>query len=164
MKPGQRTSYYNREDIHRLKSRSLAHSGHGPAAASVPCYWGERFLKRRSQKSPGWSPYRDCPTDLAETMIRHPDRWNLLDKDWPPENREWTISEVPASLTLEFGKIDPSDFRHIFMELNCIARENGRSLILTPMGCYVRHEHPGVMAGAFWVPRSQGDIRKPRKR
>ena len=44
VKPGHRTSYYNREDIHRLKSRSVARSGHGPAAASA-MYWGEPVLE-----------------------------------------------------------------------------------------------------------------------
>ena len=38
-----RPSYYNVQDIHRLKSRSLARSGHGPAAANA-IHWGEPVL------------------------------------------------------------------------------------------------------------------------
>jgi len=41
--PDQRTSYYSRQDIARLKARSLARSGHGPAAASA-MHWGEPVL------------------------------------------------------------------------------------------------------------------------
>ncbi len=42
-RPTARTSYYNRQDIPRLKARSLARSGHGPAAASA-MHWGEPVL------------------------------------------------------------------------------------------------------------------------
>ncbi|MCC6889216.1 MAG: hypothetical protein IT536_11840 [Hyphomicrobiales bacterium] len=42
--PNARTSYYNRHDIQRLKARSLARSGHGPAAASA-MHWGEPILE-----------------------------------------------------------------------------------------------------------------------
>jgi len=38
-----RASYYNLQDIHRLKARSLARSGHGPAAANA-IHWGEPVL------------------------------------------------------------------------------------------------------------------------
>jgi citrate synthase len=41
--PDSRTSYYSRQDIQRLKARSLARSGHGPAAASA-MHWGEPIL------------------------------------------------------------------------------------------------------------------------
>src|SRR5262245_36446680 len=57
--PGHRTSYYNREDIHRLKSRSLARSGHGPAAASA-MYWGEPVLETSiTEITPAGPRYRD---------------------------------------------------------------------------------------------------------
>ena len=65
-KPGHRTSYYNREDIHRLKSRSVARSGHGPAAASA-MYWGEPVLETGiTEITPAGPRYRDhLATDLA---------------------------------------------------------------------------------------------------
>jgi citrate synthase len=40
---GGRPSYYNFQDIQRLKSRSVARSGHGPAAANA-IHWGEPVL------------------------------------------------------------------------------------------------------------------------
>src|SRR5689334_14442255 len=40
---GGRSSAYNFQDIQRLKARSLARSGHGPAAANA-IHWGEPVL------------------------------------------------------------------------------------------------------------------------
>ena len=67
VKPGHRTSYYNREDIHRLKSRSVARSGHGPAAASA-MYWGEPVLETAiTEITPDGPRYREyLATDLAQ--------------------------------------------------------------------------------------------------
>jgi citrate synthase len=68
MKPGHRTSYYNREDIHRLKSRSLARSGHGPVAASA-MYWGEPVLETSiTEITPAGPCYREyLAVDLARS-------------------------------------------------------------------------------------------------
>jgi citrate synthase len=41
--PDERVSYYNREDVLRMRARSVARSGHGPAAASA-MHWGEPVL------------------------------------------------------------------------------------------------------------------------
>ena len=41
--PNGRSSFYNREDIHRLKARSKARAGHGAAAESA-MHWGEPVL------------------------------------------------------------------------------------------------------------------------
>ena len=151
VKPGQRTSYYNREDIHRLKSRSLAHSGHGPAAASA-MYWGEPVLETAvTEITPAGPRYRDClATDLArdnrsfESVAEY-----LWTGDWPPENREWTNIEVPASLTLEFGKIDPSDFRHILTQsIVLLAKTWSRDPDAHGLPCPAT-SILGVMAGAF---------------
>ena len=38
--PGGRTGYYLREDVDKLRAKSVARSGHGPAAASA-MRWGE---------------------------------------------------------------------------------------------------------------------------
>src|SRR6185503_6347410 len=66
VKPGHRTSYYNREDINRLKSRSVARSGHGPAAASA-MYWGEPVLETAiTEITPDGPRYRErLAMDLA---------------------------------------------------------------------------------------------------
>src|SRR5262249_52872021 len=68
MMPDQRTSYYNRDDIQRLKSRSLARSGHGPAAASA-MYWGEPVLETSiTEITPAGPRYRQClALDLARS-------------------------------------------------------------------------------------------------
>jgi citrate synthase len=42
--PGGRTSYYLREDVERVKAKSVARSGHGPAAASA-MRWGEPVIE-----------------------------------------------------------------------------------------------------------------------
>ena len=41
--PDERVSFYNREDVLRMRARSVARSGHGPAAASA-MHWGEPVL------------------------------------------------------------------------------------------------------------------------
>ena len=41
--PDERASFYNREDVLRMRARSVARSGHGPAAASA-MHWGEPVL------------------------------------------------------------------------------------------------------------------------
>lgn len=41
--PQQRASYYSRSDVQRLRARSIARSGHGPAAAGA-MQWGEPVL------------------------------------------------------------------------------------------------------------------------
>lgn len=41
--PGGRTSYYLREDVEKIRAKSVARSGHGPAAASA-MRWGEPVI------------------------------------------------------------------------------------------------------------------------
>jgi citrate synthase len=64
--PSARASLYNRQDIARLKARSLARSGHGPAAASA-MHWGEPVLATAITEITLQGPrYRDTPAlDLA---------------------------------------------------------------------------------------------------
>src|SRR3954465_9405960 len=42
--PGGRSSYYSREDVERVRAKSVARSGHGPAAASA-MRWGEPIIE-----------------------------------------------------------------------------------------------------------------------
>jgi citrate synthase len=117
-KPGHRTSYYNREDIHRLKSRSLARSGHGPAAASA-MYWGEPVLQTSiTEITPAGPRYREfLAVDLAnnnrcfESVSEY--LWTgILSSD----EVRWNVELTPELLSTELGKIGPSDFHHILTQ------------------------------------------------
>jgi citrate synthase len=150
-KPGHRTSYYNREDIHRLKSRSVARSGHGPAAAGA-MYWGEPVLETGITEIASAGPrYREhLATDLAaENQSFESVAEYLWTGSLPPSQMKWTNVVVPGSLTSEFGKVDPCDFRHVLTQ--------SIVLLAKTWGCdpYLR-EQPcpatsilGVMAGTF---------------
>jgi citrate synthase len=117
-KPGHRTSYYNREDINRLKSRSVARSGHGPAAASA-MYWGEPVLETEiTEITPQGPRYREwLATDLArddrsfESVAEY-----LWTGEWPSSAPQWTRAELPVGLAKEFRKIGASDFRHVLTQ------------------------------------------------
>ena len=151
VKPGHRTSYYNREDIHRLKSRSVARSGHGPAAASA-MYWGEPVLETAiTEITPDGPRYREClATDLArdnrsfESVAEY-----LWTGNWPSAARTWTNIAVPASLASEFGKIDPSDFRYVLTQsIVLLAKTWSCDPGVRELPCPATSVL-GVMAGAF---------------
>src|SRR5262245_3321647 len=118
MMPGHRASYYNREDIHRLKSRSLARSGHGPAAASA-MYWGEPVLETSiTEITPAGPRYREfLALDLArsnrsfESVAEY-----LWTGELAPAEVNWNQDSMPAGLAAEFGKITPSDFRYLLTQ------------------------------------------------
>jgi len=149
--PGHRGSYYNREDIHRLKSRSVARSGHGPAAASA-MYWGEPVLETAiTEITPDGPRYREClATDLAkdnrsfESVAEY-----LWSGNWPLADTTWTNLAMPATLVSDFDKIDPSDFRHVLTHSIVLLAKtwscdpNVRELPC-PAACIL-----GVMAGTF---------------
>ena len=117
-KPGHRTSYYNREDIHRLKSRSLARSGHGPAAASA-MYWGEPVLQTSiTEITPAGPRYREClAIDLANSnrCFKSVSEY-LWTGTLTPDEVRWNSALTPELLSPELGKIGPSDFRHILTQ------------------------------------------------
>ncbi|MPZ57230.1 MAG: citrate synthase [Rhizobiales bacterium] len=64
----ERTSYYHRDDLLRLRARSVARSGHGPAAASA-MHWGEPVLTTGITEITADGPrYRDrLAIDLARS-------------------------------------------------------------------------------------------------
>jgi citrate synthase len=150
-KPGHRTSYYNREDINRLKSRSVARSGHGPAAASA-MYWGEPVLETGiTEITPAGPRYRDClATDLArdhrsfESVAEY-----LWTGNWPSAEKKWTNVTAPASLASELVKIDPSDFRYVLTQsIVLLAKTWSCDPDLRELPCPAT-SILGVMAGAF---------------
>src|ERR1700716_3695205 len=68
---GGRSSAYNVQDIQRLKARSLARSGHGPAAANA-IHWGEPVLSTAITKITENGPVygEHMATDLARRNHR----------------------------------------------------------------------------------------------
>jgi citrate synthase len=68
---GGRSSAYNFQDIQRLKARSLARSGHGPAAANA-IHWGEPVLSTAITKITEHGPVygEHLATDLARRHHR----------------------------------------------------------------------------------------------
>jgi citrate synthase len=68
---GGRSSCYNFQDIQRLKARSLARSGHGPAAANA-IHWGEPVLSTAITKITENGPVygEHMATDLARRNHR----------------------------------------------------------------------------------------------
>jgi len=68
---GGRSSAYNFQDIQRLKARSLARSGHGPAAANA-IHWGEPVLSTAITKITDRGPVygEHLATDLAHRHHR----------------------------------------------------------------------------------------------
>jgi citrate synthase len=151
VKPGHRSSYYNREDIHRLKSRSVARSGHGPAAASA-MYWGEPVLETAiTEITPDGPRYRE---DLATDLVRDNRSFEsvaeyLWSGTWPSAEQTWTDIAVPASLASELGKIDPSDFRYVLTQsIVLLAKTWSCDPALRDVPCPAT-SILGVMTGAF---------------
>src|SRR5262245_619256 len=151
VKPGHRTSYYNREDIHRLKSRSVARSGHGPAAASA-MFWGEPVLETAiTEITPAGPRYREfLATDLArenrpfESVAEY-----LWTGNWPSADSRWTNVVVPAALGSEFGRIGPADFRYLLSQsMVLLAKTWSCDPGLQERPCPATTVL-GVMAGAF---------------
>jgi citrate synthase len=72
---GGRTSLYNLQDLQRLRSRSLARSGHGPAAANA-VHWGEPVLSTAITEITMRGPvYRE---HLAIELARHNHRFESV--------------------------------------------------------------------------------------
>jgi citrate synthase len=159
VKPGHRTSYYNREDIHRLKSRSVARSGHGPAAASA-MYWGEPVLETSiTEITPDGPCYREClATDLAkdnqsfESVAEY-----LWTGQRPSAEMKWSDVALPETLASEFGKVDPCDFRFVLTQsIVLLTKTWSCDPALRELPC-PGSSILGVMTGAFGFlgPRKQ---------
>lgn len=72
---GGRSSLYNLQDLQRLRSRSLARSGHGPAAANA-IHWGEPVLSTGITEITVRGPvYRE---HLAIELARHNHRFESV--------------------------------------------------------------------------------------
>ena len=100
LQPDGRTSYYLREDIDRVKARSVARSGHGPAAAGA-VHWGEPVILTGITEITEEGPrYRDrLALDLArerhsfETVAEY-----LWSGDWPGTPALWQTEAAPPGL------------------------------------------------------------------
>jgi citrate synthase len=103
--PGGRTSYYLREDVERVKAKSVARSGHGPAAASA-MRWGEPVIETSITEITERGPrYRNrLAVDLArsgatfESVAEYlwTGEWRDQTQGWRVEDR---LGELPNLLT-----------------------------------------------------------------
>src|SRR3954470_18649142 len=103
--PGGRSSYYSREDVERVKAKSVARSGHGPAAASA-MRWGEPIIETAITEITDLGPrYRSkLAVDLArsgasfEAVAEY-----LWTGEWREQARGWNVEdrlgELPNLLT-----------------------------------------------------------------
>ena len=118
VRPGGRTSYYNRQDIQRLKARSLARSGHGPAAASA-MHWGEPVLETAiTEITPAGPRYRErFAVDLAregrafESVAEY-----LWSGTLPMANAAWGDDIAPRQLDGELSGVAGSHHRHVLTQ------------------------------------------------
>lgn len=98
--PDGRSSYYNREDIQRLRARSEARSGHGAVAESA-LHWGEPVLVTRlTEITPEGPRYRQhLAVDLArdgfpfEAVAEY-----LWSAGEPARNRRWPADKSIARI------------------------------------------------------------------
>jgi len=153
LEPGHRTSYYNREDIHRLKSRSLARSGHGPAAAGA-MYWGEPILETAITEITADGPrYRErLAIDLAR---RHQSFESVAEYLWTGKLRHpdtaWSRERTAIVSAAEFRTFGPADFRHVLTQsIVLLARAWDSDPGLRGRPC-PPEAILGTMAGAFGV-------------
>ena len=115
---GGRASYYNRQDIQRLKARSLARSGHGPAAASA-MHWGEPVLETAiTEITPSGPRYRDrLAVDLAREGRTFEEVAEYL---WtgtlPTEPKAWRNQVAPRDLGGTLSQVAGLHFRHILTQ------------------------------------------------
>jgi citrate synthase len=103
--PDGRSSYYLREDVEKVKAKSVARSGHGPAAASA-MRWGEPVIVTSITEITESGPrYRSrSSVELAkagvsfETVAEY-----LWTGEWHEESQGWRVDERPGELPALLG-------------------------------------------------------------
>jgi citrate synthase len=155
--PGGRTSYYLREDVERVKAKSVARSGHGPAAASA-MRWGEPVIDTAITEITDRGPrYRSrLAIDLARSGVSFESVAEYLwSADWREHADGWRVEdrlgELPNLLTTRVK---------LFPEVHILQLFSGVALILGFSRVDGRHKQPGsptpcacrlirAMTGAF---------------
>ncbi len=95
-----RSSFYLREDVEKVKAKSIARSGHGPAAAAA-MRWGEPvILTAITELTPAGPRYRSrLATDLArdgasfESVAEY-----LWTGEWTDQARGWDLDDACKAL------------------------------------------------------------------
>ncbi len=141
--PGGRTSYYLREDVERVKAKSIARSGHGPAAASA-MRWGEPVIETAITEITDRGPrYRSrLAVDLArsgasfESVAEYlwTGEWHEDAEGWRIEDR---LGELPNLLTTRV---------ELFPEVHILQLFSGVALIQGFTRVDGRHKQPGSAA------------------
>jgi citrate synthase len=104
--PNGRISYYNRQDIERRKARSVARSGHGPAAASA-IHWGEPLLTTAITEITDQGPrYRGrLATDLARDNVPYESVAGYLWTGRLVKRSTWPVARQEPSIANELCKV-----------------------------------------------------------
>jgi citrate synthase len=126
--PGGRSSYYLREDVERVKAKSVARSGHGPAAASA-MRWGEPVIETAITEITERGPrYRSkLAVDLARSGASFESVAEYLwTGEWRERTQGWSIDdrlgELPNLLAMRVK---------LFPELHILQLFSGAALILS---------------------------------
>jgi citrate synthase len=151
--PGGRTSYYLREDVERVKAKSVARSGHGPAAASA-MRWGEPVIETAITEITERGPrYRSqLAVDLAragasfESVAEY-----LWTGEWREQGSGWRVDdqlgEMPRLLATRVK---------LFPEAHIVQLFSGVTTILGFIRIDDQHERTTAAAvrGAFRLIRA----------
>lgn len=162
--PGVRTSLYLREDVERVKAKSVARSGHGPAAASA-MRWGEPVIETGITEITELGPrYRSrLAVDLARSGATFESVAEYLwTGEWQEHTEGWRVDdklgELPNLLTTRVK---------LFPEVHILQLFSGTAVIRGFSPVRGRHRHPGAtspcacrlirtMVGAFGFIGPQG--------
>jgi citrate synthase len=141
--PGGRSSYYSREDVERVKAKSVARSGHGPAAASA-MRWGEPVIETAVTEITDRGPrYRSrLAVDLARSEATFESvaeylwtgEWRDQVQGWPIDDR---LGELPALLATRVK---------LFPEAHILQLFSGVALILGFSRVVGERKPPGALS------------------
>lgn len=120
--PNGRTSYYSRQDVQRLKSKSLARSGHGPAAASAMQWGAPVLITAITEITPQGPRYRDhSALDLARRDVSFESVAEYLWTGHWPEQAVWPVSLLTGAFLSQLSDIlrhhSQLDVRRIMTEV-----------------------------------------------